>query len=1725
MNKLLQHIMNAGDVSDKFLPHLAKAKKGYIALPMYQSKGQVRERLNSFNDDYLKAKSDATRVAPQRIITNQQSFKNKLQRDAEELQRRKQAIAISNAARNKPFSAKNLADESGAIGDKLRFFPNDPDSFIDEYINPFKMIGDMASGLGRIPLNIQQGNYGQAAMAVATPLAVGALSGIGAKNVGQFANNLVNPLAGTGDLVSNLVAKRAAPVSSFQLSRLPNSFDSGVQQELYRTVDRADINTLPSLNRLRNQTINTEGIVRNTPIDYSTLVDNSRNWTGYRPKDWGASIWGTRPSSTFKPEVVNRSGLTKNEIISKAAGKDKDIVSKMSEKDFQDSVFKPTGEVSPYEQVNTYDKFTGDNEIFNMSADEYAETFNSRLDLLNDIINTNNKSGLQYNVEKLTPEGRLIFNTPKQSVPTVLNDMQKARLSEFTANPQKFISEYAPLNKLDDGTWRFPDEVELGTYTSKEDAVADFTNRINKEFGPKEISGKTDWSVGILPGQWRGTVEDVANADYYRRIPGLNMQVSSEGVFADRVARRGSGAYESINEYLKRLDLGRVKPGFNSQTDYSRGLWENAVKKGKAFGYYNNPNTVYGSMKAVAPIAIPTGIGAAALSEQRYGGENNLYKVFAEEGVEYKGPSIVDYLATKGYSGKKAFRKDLAEKYNVEDYNYSAAKNTELLNKLRADDALLQEYDQQITPIPVERMMEMERQAMAARQAAPTSNQRPANPAPVYNYSPEFQNMRIPQTKVNTSLQPKVIYDNKFSLSPQMVVQVPSVSSKPAPTARPNQPRPTAVKPQTILPKFDPFSFLQNTNQRPLGPVVLNKPAPVNRPASTEAQKVGIPGISKPIGNKFMFANEYPYLFNKQKSEYLPQVVPANKPAVKTEKYTTESEVEEKPWYEEVIDDTSNFFSRAYDSFAESVDKSPLDFRGMNFGSTGISPQGAKEMTRDLTKNILSFVSPDLAQKFENKMSRQDAINNPKERKSSLDPSKIKFDPIVVTGDTIPDTDRRYHIPELMDLDYMRFGVRNRGDYKEIQTEGAPITTFEPFQSSKQYFAKSKDPANATYIGVAPDGKIKVGGKDQFQDQEYQITKTFGNKVVDFNRDEKGVIKKVASNPNASRETLSPSVKVMGDDGKIIDGKLSLLLPREGNQEESFDLVTGGRYIFQTPDGKTKLVSGSLKNIETAFYNMKKNNPYVNVITLDNGSYARGIRTYDQKLTKQDLKGYDNQNTGGGNIAYILPGASTRYESKFSDFEKEAKARLQAKYPGKKVSVGYQDTGLYDKTGGRDIETQAAIQQKGNSQTPVSLHNFGAARDYILYVDGKPIDAGANKDLYADILWTSAAKTGLHHVGTKEDNWDPTHIGLAKEGQKTAFDELYSKYPDIFANPNFVKSLNFVNKNKSNPNYREYYELLNNIQPFTGQPRTTETMRTTAARKQEGGPIIDPRGQWAYPGKVTRIPSPNITMQGVPYPVFGVGSNGQKQMMYPEQEYNFGGASYVDEYPMMKNGGGLLSKTVSCSNCGWSWKAVEGGHDPLNCHKCGGTIKMQDGGEETYGTYNLPEVVVTPTSDIDKNSYSSSRGSINPRYTNTLWDKAGGAYRNFMHSRPIENIKDVAPLIKLFDPTGVTNWPDLYNAMTKGSSEDIATEGFASLPLIGKAGKYISIADKALIGKKTGVPLFKTLRVTASGQSFLNDAKKTLDKKQNGGFTTYFRSEHGKQPLEKKHNIKVTYKK
>lgn len=73
---------------------------------------------------------------------------------------------------------------------------------------------------------------------------------------------------------------------------------------------------------------------------------------------------------------------------------------------------------------------------------------------------------------------------------------------------------------------------------------------------------------------------------------------------------------------------------------------------------------------------------------------------------------------------------------------------------------------------------------------------------------------------------------------------------------------------------------------------------------------------------------------------------------------------------------------------------------------------------------------------------------------------------------------------------------------------------------------------------------------------------------------------------------------------------------------------------------------------------------------------------------------------------------------------------------------------------------------------------------------------------------------------------------------------------------------------------------------------------------EDGDAIVDPMGQWAHPGEVTIIPSTDITMEGVDYPVLGISDTGDQQMMYPGEDYDFDG-EYVTEYPMMKKGGWL----------------------------------------------------------------------------------------------------------------------------------------------------------------------------------------------------------------------------
>jgi hypothetical protein len=66
---------------------------------------------------------------------------------------------------------------------------------------------------------------------------------------------------------------------------------------------------------------------------------------------------------------------------------------------------------------------------------------------------------------------------------------------------------------------------------------------------------------------------------------------------------------------------------------------------------------------------------------------------------------------------------------------------------------------------------------------------------------------------------------------------------------------------------------------------------------------------------------------------------------------------------------------------------------------------------------------------------------------------------------------------------------------------------------------------------------------------------------------------------------------------------------------------------------------------------------------------------------------------------------------------------------------------------------------------------------------------------------------------------------------------------------------------------------------------------------QETDAVEDAMGQWKHPGRCTMIPSNNITMQRVAYPVLGIDNTGHSIMMQPEQQYTYPGTR-VFEIPM-----------------------------------------------------------------------------------------------------------------------------------------------------------------------------------------------------------------------------------
>lgn len=229
-----------------------------------------------------------------------------------------------------------------------------------------------------------------------------------------------------------------------------------------------------------------------------------------------ADVWekGRRAELEKQGNILNKSGIKQTELESLI--EPKHLPRAKSMQNFENTLLHPDGKL-----IRPPSNKIIETSPIKMSDRHYVEEFNRNTDYLNDIIKSNNKSGIDYNIENLGYYDNLITNS---------------------------------------------------------------------NIGGQHVG------VNLKPGQWKGRVMDIPSLNYQNSIPGMQLTDISDGVFGDGVARRGTGLYKSMNQYLKEFDLGRLSSGRSGQTDSSLGLWKNAVKNKNASGFYETPHSISGIM-------------------------------------------------------------------------------------------------------------------------------------------------------------------------------------------------------------------------------------------------------------------------------------------------------------------------------------------------------------------------------------------------------------------------------------------------------------------------------------------------------------------------------------------------------------------------------------------------------------------------------------------------------------------------------------------------------------------------------------------------------------------------------------------------------------------------------------------------------------------------------------------------------------------------------------------------------------------------------------------------------------------------------------------------------------------------------------------------------------------------------------------------------------------------
>jgi len=534
---------------------------------------------------------------------------------------------------------------------------------------------------------------------------------------------------------------------------------------------------------------------------------------------------------------------------------------------------------------------------------------------------------------------------------------------------------------------------------------------------------------------------------------------------------------------------------------------------------------------------------------------------------EYAGSSIVDYLRSKGYDSSKAFRKDLSETYGIEGYDYSAAKNLQLLEALQENPDLLNEMEPSAPPMTMETV---------------------------------FPKKKVPSPKTVDRETANAIFNlATMSFAPN--------HAKPKP-------------------------FLGLTGSMPKTPkrkiVAPPNPAPVRKPRIERVMEVDRPTVEE-MDNQFR-APLQPVV--------TPEIVPNYFPSLPGQMSSKKSSDSKPAYGDSFFDQAVNVLDQAGVPLMGAVRTGKKAFDAASYYGT---------LGKNYIKRKMDLLQGDDPQKTKSKIKIPTVVKKPTPEKGVVE--EIFTPPPVLTGDTIPDPDRGnrfYHLPEMIDLDQVSMGYRNRGqagstaDAKgNTKAKGLIVTPFATEYATKKddnlgtsTIRKYNDNEildNQLYGGVDDKGKFHLDFGKNLRGKNLNMADFRFLDIKGFARDKSG---KIILGDETSNDLIAKVPHVLTADGK--EKPLNLLIPKKGDkQEETYGTTTGGRLILTTPDFKKKiLVSGSLSNINDAIEDFKKTykTDVVRVVILDNGTYARGLRTKDKVLKKKDFDMYDKSNDKGG---------------------------------------------------------------------------------------------------------------------------------------------------------------------------------------------------------------------------------------------------------------------------------------------------------------------------------------------------------------------------------------------------------------------------------------------------------------------------------------------------------------